>query len=100
MVQIISAGAGSGKTFRLNKELVARISSGETRISGLFATTFTVKAATELKERVRMSLLENGMLNEAQELSGALIGTVLSLIILKLKNQAVLSGLTGVKSNN
>ena len=94
MVQIISAGAGSGKTFRLNKELVARISSGETRISGLFATTFTVKAATELKERVRMSLLENGMLNEAQELSGALIGTVHELGVKLIKRFAYSGGLS------
>ncbi len=94
MVQIISAGAGSGKTYRLNKELVARISSGETRISGLFATTFTVKAATELKERVRMSLLENGMLNEAQELSGALIGTVHELGVKLIKRFAYSGGLS------
>ncbi len=94
MVQIISAGAGSGKTYRLNKELVARISSGETRISGLFATTFTVKAATELKERVRMSLLENGMLTEAQELSGALIGTVHELGVKLIKRFAYSGGLS------
>ena len=94
MVQIISAGAGSGKTYRLNKELVARISSGEMRISGLFATTFTVKAATELKERVRMSLLENGMLNEAQELSGALIGTVHELGVKLIKRFAYSGGLS------
>ena len=94
MVQIISAGAGSGKTYRLNKELVMRISSGETRISGLFATTFTVKAATELKERVRMNLLENGMLNEAQELSNALIGTVHELGVKLIKRFAYSGGLS------
>ena len=44
----ISAGAGSGKTHRLTQILHEQLSSGSVRPSGVVATTFTKKAATEL----------------------------------------------------
>ncbi len=74
-LKIISAGAGSGKTYRLTQEMVALLKSG-VKPSGLIATTFTVKAAAELQERVRIKLLEDGMADAANDLSNALIGTV------------------------
>ena len=52
-LHFISAGAGSGKTYRLTQILHAKLSAGEIRPSGVIATTFTRKAATELRERVR-----------------------------------------------
>ena len=42
-LKIISAGAGSGKTFRLTLEMTEYINNG-VRISGIMATTFTSKA--------------------------------------------------------
>src|SRR5262245_11367213 len=47
--------------------------------SGILATTFTKKAATELQERVRLKLVESGMTEAANELGEALIGTVHSI---------------------
>ena len=75
-LKIISAGAGSGKTYRLTSEMVALLQSGEVRASGIIATTFTRKAAAELQERVRVKLLEEGLSTQADELTNALIGTV------------------------
>ena len=49
-LHFISAGAGSGKTYRLTQILHEKLSSGEIRPSGVIATTFTRKAATELRE--------------------------------------------------
>ncbi|GJM33784.1 MAG: DNA helicase [Saprospiraceae bacterium] len=74
-LKIISAGAGSGKTYRLTQEMVRLLKEG-VRPSGIIATTFTRKAAAELQERVRVKLLEEGMPDQADELSNALIGTV------------------------
>lgn len=75
-LKIISAGAGSGKTYRLTQEMVLLLRSGAVRASGIIATTFTKKAAAELQERVRVKLLEEGMTDKANELANALIGTV------------------------
>lgn len=74
-LKIISAGAGSGKTYRLTQEMV-QLLKGTVRASGIIATTFTNKAAAELQERVRVKLLEEGLSQQADELTNALIGTV------------------------
>lgn len=75
-VHLVSASAGSGKTFRLTEILTERILSGEVRPEALVATTFTTKAAAELQERVRERLLEAGCHDEALRLGAARIGTV------------------------
>ncbi len=77
-IRIISAGAGSGKTYRLTSEMVELLKTN-VRATGIIATTFTNKAAAELRERVRVRLLEEGMRHEANDLTNALIGTVHSL---------------------
>ena len=59
-ITFISAGAGSGKTHRLTEILNKELNSGGVRPSGVIATTFTKKAATELRERVRAHLLKQG----------------------------------------
>jgi len=77
-IHIISASAGSGKTHRLVDELERAITSVENPIrpEAVIATTFTVKAAAELRERVRARLLARGLVAEAQRLAMARIGTV------------------------
>lgn len=74
-LKIISAGAGSGKTYRLTTEMVSLLKGG-VRANGIIATTFTTKAAAELQERVRVRLLEEGLTEQADALTNALIGTV------------------------
>ncbi len=86
-IKVISAGAGSGKTYRLTQELVSAIRAG-VRPEGVIATTFTQKAAGELQERVRQKLLEEGLVAAAHDLSHALIGTVHSLGVRLLRRFA------------
>jgi ATP-dependent exoDNAse (exonuclease V) beta subunit len=95
-LKIISAGAGSGKTYRLTQEMVGMLTAEENpvRASGIIATTFTKKAAGELQERVRVKLLELGMFNEANQLANALIGTVHSVGVNLLKRFAFEAGVS------
>ena len=75
-IRIITASAGSGKTWRLTKELDDAIASGAARPEGIIATTFTKQAAAELIERARTRLLQGGRTREAHQLLAARIGTV------------------------
>jgi ATP-dependent helicase/nuclease subunit A len=93
VIKIISAGAGSGKTYRLTQEMVTLLRTG-TRASGIIATTFTSKAAAELQERVRTKLLEEGLTEQANDLSNALIGTVHGLGVKLLKRFAFEAGVS------
>ncbi|MBE2206198.1 MAG: UvrD-helicase domain-containing protein, partial [Saprospiraceae bacterium] len=92
-IRIISAGAGSGKTYRLTSEMVQLLKDG-VRPSGIIATTFTRKAAAELQERVRVRLLEAGLSRQADELTNALIGTVHSLGVKLLQRFAFEAGVS------
>lgn len=77
-ITVLSAGAGSGKTYTLTGRMVNLLKAG-IRPNGIIATTFTQKAAAELQERVRVRLLEEGMSEAANALGSALIGTVHSI---------------------
>lgn len=75
-LRFISAGAGSGKTYTLTNILGDELQKGSVQPSGVIATTFTVKAATELRERVRQHLLGHGLFDLANAMGQARIGTV------------------------
>ena len=75
-IRFISAGAGSGKTYRITEDLERMLASGAVRPSGVIATTFTRMAATELRERGRQKLISVGELQQAAQMGQALIGTV------------------------
>ena len=75
-ITFISAGAGSGKTHRLTELLSEELTIRGLRPAGVIATTFTRKAATELRERVRAHLLEQGHFGLANAMGQARIGTV------------------------
>lgn len=72
---IVSASAGTGKTYRLTHTLSGAISEG-VRPEAVLATTFTRRAASDLQSRARLVLLEEGRPDEAARLSAARIGTV------------------------
>ncbi len=93
-LKLISAGAGSGKTYRLTQEMAALLTSGKASPSGIIATTFTKRAAAELRERVRVKLLREGMSREANELKNALIGTVHGLGVKLLQRFAFEAGVS------
>ena len=92
-IKIISAGAGSGKTYRLTQEMVRLMREG-VRASGIIATTFTKKAAAELQERVRVKLLSEGLNEQAEDLTNALVGTVHSLGVKLLQRFAYEAGIS------
>lgn len=75
-VEFVRAGAGSGKTTYLTGLLAGRLEEGNARAPGVIATTFTVKAATELRERARAKLLKLGRLDLAAAVGQARIGTI------------------------
>jgi len=95
---IIKASAGSGKTYRLTQELANRLAN-EDRVaqlhpSQIIATTFTRKAAQELKHRIRQYLVGENQLSQAAALPAALIGTVNSVTGRILQDFAVDIGLS------
>ena len=77
-IRLISAGAGSGKTFRLSKELAELLTANEKGYhpSQVIATTFTRAAAGELKNKIREKLLEQDKIEIASQLEQSLICTV------------------------
>ena len=75
-IHFISAGAGSGKTYTLTETLYQKLTKDKVRPAGVIATTFTKKAAAELRERVRESLIKKGNFPLANAMSQARIGTV------------------------
>lgn len=80
-LRIIRAGAGSGKTYRLC-EVIADAVAGGLDPARILATTFTRKAAAELKGRIQARLLGHEALSprariaQAERLELAAIGTV------------------------
>lgn len=84
-VHVITASAGSGKTYRLTEVLSQRLSQPATpgesplRASEVIATTFTVRAAADLVEKTQKRLLDDGNIAAAEEISTALIGTINSM---------------------
>lgn len=95
---IIKASAGSGKTYRLTQELASRLANGEGSAqlhpSQIIATTFTRKAAQELKHRIREYLVDENQLAQAAALPAAQIGTVNSVTGRILQDFAVDIGLS------
>lgn len=75
-VTYINASAGSGKTYTLTHKLTELIKSGLVRPEQVIMTTFTVKAANEMKEEAKKVLYENGLFEAATQLDQAMIGTI------------------------
>jgi ATP-dependent helicase/nuclease subunit A len=74
-IKLISASAGSGKTYRLMELVHEEVGKG-LKANGLLAVTYTKKAAEELKQRIREKLVESGNVDAARSMSSARIGTV------------------------
>ena len=75
-VEFIKASAGSGKTYKLMNRVAELVINEHVSVTSILATTFTVKAASELKSRIRGKLLDAGRTEEAQQVEDSLIGTV------------------------
>lgn len=75
-IEIVSASAGSGKTYKLATLLEQELAAERVRPENVIATTFTRRAAAELQSRARRHLLTAGRADDAQALAAARIGTV------------------------
>lgn len=75
-VTYINASAGSGKTYTLTHTLADLISDQKVKPEQVIMTTFTVKAASEMKEEAKKVLYEKGLFEEASRLDQAMIGTI------------------------
>jgi ATP-dependent helicase/nuclease subunit A len=93
-ITFINAGAGSGKTFSLTEELYKNINNGTCRGDQVLLTTFTKKAAKEIKDRAYTKLLETGKIEDAILLQNANIGTVHSVGYHLIKKFCYLIGLS------
>ena len=74
-VSVVTASAGTGKTYDLTSRIKDAIANGGDP-EKVLASTFTVKAAEELRERARERLIGDGRGAEAIRLLGARIGTI------------------------
>jgi ATP-dependent exoDNAse (exonuclease V) beta subunit len=96
-LRLVSASAGSGKTYRLTEEVIAAVASSDRKpieIDGLVAVTYTTKAQAELEARIRRVLVEKGAGERAQQLPLAYLGTVHSVCLRLLKEFALDAGLS------
>lgn len=59
---LVSASAGSGKTFVMIEKIISLILEGKAQISGVLAVTFTNLAAAEMKEKLKRAIV--GRINE------------------------------------
>jgi len=73
---VISASAGTGKTYRLTEEVVRALGGPAVPVDALFAVTYTRKAHAELASRLRRALVAEGRFSDAHRLDEALVGTV------------------------
>lgn len=92
-IELINASAGSGKTFNLTQRIVEALKNGIAP-EELMATTFTNKAADELRERIRVDLLKNRQIEEAGRIYDGFIGTVNSICARLLKEYALDAGMS------
>lgn len=92
-VTMITASAGTGKTYSLMGEIAGAINSG-TKPSQILATTFTKKAAAELIDRVQAELFGQERPDAARQMSVSMVGTVNSVCSRLLQEYAVDAGLS------
>ena len=64
---VVIAGAGSGKTTLMAARVVFLVVTGQVRPHEVLGLTFTTKAASELRQRIRQALDAAGALEEAEE---------------------------------
>lgn len=74
--KFISAGAGSGKTYRITTDVAEMVANQTLNPEQVIMTTFTKAAAQELREKAKNELAKRDLHREAQQMEHALIGTV------------------------
>jgi ATP-dependent exoDNAse (exonuclease V) beta subunit len=93
-IDVVSASAGTGKTWRLTEDLAAALLAGSARPEGVVAITYTVKAAGELESRIRERLLAEGRPDLAARIRDGYIGTIHSVCQRLLREFALEAGIS------
>jgi len=77
-LNVISAGAGSGKTYTVQQTLSSWLKEHPEKIKAdrILAVTFTKMAASEMQFRIRSALLTNGNMEAAKEITSSQISTI------------------------
>lgn len=79
---LVSASAGSGKTFVMIERLIRLISEGKARVKEILAVTFTESAAADMKEKLKKALIkkinegDTSLSGELAEVSAADVSTL------------------------
>ncbi|GAA1131125.1 ATP-dependent DNA helicase [Nocardioides aquiterrae] len=73
---VVIAGAGSGKTTLMAARVVYLVVTGQVRPDEVLGLTFTTKAASELRQRIRQALKAAGALEEPEDGEDVLEPTV------------------------
>lgn len=73
---LVKAGAGAGKTYHIQKTTVEWIKQGHVKADRILAVTFTNAAAAEMRERIRLALMADGLVSEASQVRNAQISTI------------------------
>lgn len=89
---LVPAGAGAGKTHRIMTTLTDWVKSGVVRPERILAVTFTDAAASELRQRIRTSLLEAGAVDAALAIDRAYVSTIHALGLRILTEHALANG--------
>ena len=93
-IEFITASAGSGKTFRLVEIVAEAVKKDKARPQGIVATTFTVAAANELRERLAAKFYETDRYHDAVLLGSGMIGTVHGICLELLSRFALQAGIS------
>jgi len=97
-ITVVSASAGSGKTYRLTQEVTRALEgtpeSPAIALEGLVAVTFTRKAHAELAARIRHKLGAMGRYEDAMRLPLAYLGTVHAACLRLLQEFALDAGVS------
>ena len=93
-ITFIRAGAGSGKTYQVTELIEQELRAKRLEPAGLVATTFTTKAAEELRQRLQSRLYGADLVVEAERMGEALLGTVHSIAAQLLERFAFEAGIS------
>ncbi len=75
-ITLIKAGAGAGKTHRIQNTLAGWIQQGSVQAERILAVTFTNAAANEMRQRIRLALIKEGQSAQAELLQQSVITTI------------------------
>jgi ATP-dependent helicase/nuclease subunit A len=93
---VVGASAGSGKTHHLTNVVLQALAGGDEAaldVESLVAVTYTQRAATELRSRIRQELVRQGASESALRLPLARLGTVHAVCLSWVEDFAVDAGL-------